>query len=204
MEETIREFLNGLEFGPIAWILLFLASGIEYVFPPFPGDTVTLAGAFLVFAKSWSLWLVFLAVNAGALVGMWLDYEVGRALRAREGHWRTRGPRLARIAAALDTLVPLFQRRATLYLVINRFLPSIRGLFFVAAGMASVPRAKVLTLGLVSALLWNTLLFTIGGAIGKNWEDLSGFFSRYNRLVWALLIAALVFFLVRRLVRRSP
>ena len=90
--------LCGRKPGPV----LFLSAAIEYLFPPFQGDTVTLFGAFLVATREWSLALVLGAVTLGSLCGAAGDYWLGAWLARRDSgrgdrghrrrHRRRRGP----------------------------------------------------------------------------------------------------------------
>lgn len=180
--------------------LLLLSACIEYLFPPFPGDMITVFGAFLVARRGWSAPAVFGAVTVGSAVGMMLDYAAGRWLGATEERW-TRG-RLHRFRPQIDRLVERFARHGALYIAINRFIPSLRGLFFVAAGMARLPWWKVLAFGTLSALLWNALLLAIGLTVGSSWDRLVTVFQAYGVVFWAIVAVALLAYLIYRRRRR--
>ena len=128
---------------------------------------------------------MFGAVTLGSAIGCMVDYAVGRWLGKTEERW-TRG-RLHRFRPQIDVLVERFARHGALYLAINRFIPSLRGLFFLAAGMARLPWWKVLTFGTLSALLWNALLLTLGLTVGKSWQQLSRLMAQYAVVFWILL-----------------
>src|SRR4051794_310788 len=168
--------------------LLLLSACIEYLFPPFPGDMITVFGAFLVVRHGWSGPAVFGAVTAGSVIGFMLDYAVGRWLGRTEERW-TRG-RLGKMRPQLDHLIERFARHGGLYLAINRFIPSLRGLFFVAAGMARLPWWQVLIFGTLSALAWNALLLGLGLTVGQSWDRLRGAFETYGLAFYG--VAALV------------
>jgi len=181
--------------------LLCLSACIEYLFPPFPGDMITVFGAFLVARRGWSGPAVFGAVTVGSAVGCMLDYALGRWLARTEARW-TRG-RLARWRPQIDALVARFARHGALYIAINRFIPSLRGLFFIAAGMARLPWWKVLAFGTLSALLWNTLLLLLGLTVGQSWDRLVSLFQTYGILFWCVFGIAALELVVRYLARRS-
>lgn len=165
--------------------LLFLASFIEYIFPPFPGDTIVLFGAFLVARRGWPGERVFGAVMLGSGLGCMIAYGAGRLLRRREESWAS--GRLGRFRPQLDTVIDRFSRHGVLYIVINRFLPSLRALFFVAAGMARLPAWKVLVCGLISAAAWNALIFTVGATLGSQWSRVQALFRAYGLVAWAII-----------------
>ncbi len=181
--------------GPLGLFLLGFCAFIEYVFPPFPGDLVTVFGAFLVTRRGWPASGVLGAVLAGSVIGCMTGYVAGRLLARTEGRWAA--GRLARFRPPIDRLVERFARHGTWYIAINRFLPSVRALFFVAAGMARLSPWKVLGLGLLSAILWNAALFAIGATVGNQWSRVERIFIAYGEIAWGLLAIIVVFLLVR-------
>ena len=180
--------------------ILCLSACIEYLFPPFPGDTITVFGAFLVARRGWSGPAVFGAVTVGSAVGCMLDYAFGRWLGKTEERW-TRG-RLKRFRPQIDGLVEKFRRHGGLYIAINRFIPSLRGLFFIAAGMARLRWWVVLLYGTLSALLWNALLLLLGVTVGESWDRLVSLFETYGLAFWCLVVIAVVALVVRHYARR--
>lgn len=187
----------------LSHLILFAGAAVEYLFPPFPGDTVTLAGAVLVTGYGWSLPFVFAATTLGSLLGALLDFSFGvwwYRRRERRGlpHTATGG----RAREQIDRLVRGFQRHGAAYLVINRFLPGVRAFFFVAAGLAGMRLAPVAFYAGVSAALWNALLIAAGMLIGANLDALERVFSAWSTVVWAVLGAVVLFFAVRWGIRR--
>lgn len=179
--------------GRFAPVVLFGASLVEYVFPPFPGDTIVVLGAWYAVQGVISWPVAFTAVTLGAIAGAWLDWRVGRSIApVVEARVALRGPidagRLARFEAA-------YRRWGWLLLVGNRFLPGIRAFLFVAAGAARVPLSKVLLLGGLSAALWNAALLGVGALIARNLAEMSAILERYTRAAWiamGLVVAVLV------------
>ena len=69
--------------NPLGLAVLAASALIEYVFPPFPGDTVTLFGAILITSHGWSFAGVFGSVMAGAGVGSMAAFYAGRGWQRR-------------------------------------------------------------------------------------------------------------------------
>lgn len=197
IEQTLNEIVQ--QTGPYALVVLFGAALIEYVFPPFPGDTVVLFGAFYAVRGVLPLPLVFLAVTGGSVVGACIDYWIGRRIgRAMERrvpvepkrfHWASL-EQVHRMEAA-------YRRHGDLYILINRFLPGVRGFFFVGAGMAGMPMARVIGLGAVSASLWNCLLLAAGWAVGENLQELERLFRTYSAVAWGAMIVVVLGLVIR-------
>ncbi len=176
--------------GDFAPAILFAATLVEYVFPPFPGDLVVVLGSWYAVDGALSWPAAFLSVTLGALAGAWLDYRMGaavglrldRRMATRSAAWEVR---LARFEAS-------YRRWGGWLLLANRFLPGIRAFLFAAAGAAGIPLRKVLLYGAVSAALWNALLLGAGALAVENRDELVLLFERYTRAVWVgLAIAAL-------------
>lgn len=190
--------------------MLAAAAALEYVFPPFPGDTITLFGAVLITAYGWSFGGVFAAMMAGSLVGMILNLWVGTRIRRRVGKEgeaeAAASDRVRKRRRALRRAVAKFERHGALYLVINRFIPAARALVFVAAGMSGMRWRVALLLGMVSAAAWNLLLIGIGVAIGANWETMLAWLHTYNRIALAagavIVVAVAIVYVVARRRRR--
>lgn len=171
--------------GPLAPAILFAATLVEYVFPPFPGDLVVVLGAWYAVEGQVSWPVAFAAVTAGALVGAWIDYRVGAAL----------GPRLDRRLARRSVLSEQrllnfeasYRRWGALLLLANRFLPGVRAFLFVAAGASGIPLRRVLLLGGISALAWNALLLGVGALAVHNAQELVRFVEQYTRIAWGVL-----------------
>jgi membrane-associated protein len=204
--ESLAQELGALleRTGPAAPAVLFLGSLVEYVFPPFPGDTLVVLGSWYAVNGVLSWPTSFGAVTAGALVGAWIDYRVGAALgRSLEAGAERRGPltveRLRRVEEG-------YRRWGAWFLLANRFLPGVRAFLFVGAGAARIPLGRVLLLGGLSAAAWNVLLLAIGGLLVGNLAELLGWVRDYTRAAWIAMagVAAAVGagFALRRWVAR--
>ena len=170
--------------------MLAAAAALEYVFPPFPGDTVSLFGTFLAATAGYRVALVYAVLTLGAMAGSLAPYGLGRFLGRSVQRWPAflRGERTSQLVRRVASQ---FERRGATYLIVNRFLPAFRGVFFVAAGLARLPVGKVLLYGGISAALWNSLILAIGYAVGRNWEALLEFSRTYARVSIAVVAAAI-------------
>lgn len=186
--------------GPAAPLVLFLGSLVEYVFPPFPGDSLVVLGAWYAVNGKISWPVAFAATTAGAVLGAWIDYRIGGALGAAlERGAARRGPitleNVRRVEAG-------YARWGAWFLLANRFLPGVRAFLFVGAGAARLPPRKVLLWGGVSAAAWNALLLVVGALLVRNLEEFLHLLARYTTAAWVVmgLVAALV---LLRLVLRT-
>lgn len=200
MMAQLDQWIAGV--GWAAYAVLGLCAMIEYVFPPFPGDTVTLLGG--VYAvRGHKPWLLVLAVlTLGSVVGAMVDYWVG----ARVFRWVHHRPATKRfLGFTREQLVDLearMRRRGSVLILLNRFLPGVRGLLFFAAGASQMPFGRVMGLGAISALVFNLLVLGVGFAVGGNAERIAVLLQDYQAAVGGLLVVAGVALLIRLLLRR--
>jgi membrane protein DedA with SNARE-associated domain len=188
--------------GPAAPLVLFLASFLEYVFPPVPGDAIAVLGGWYATHGGLSWAVLFSALSLGGLAGTAFDWRLGRWLGARLDHRAAVG-RLDR--DQLERFERAYRRWGGLLLVANRFLPGIRAFFFLAAGATGIPLWKVLLYGGISAALWNVLLLGAGAMVAKNEMELLALFARYDTVAWIVLLAGCaiaIFVWLRRRARR--
>ena len=178
--------------------LLFFASFIEYVIPPLPGDTTVVAGVTLASAWGWDPLPFIFIVSAGAALGSSLAFAFGRWLSTRQALHRL-GPRRRLV---VDEIIEKMKRRGEVYLVINRFLPGVRAVFFVAAGVANLRFRRVLFYATVSALVWNSLLVWLGYSLGQNVEALDHILRQYSVII-GIVVGLVIAFWVGRLVVKS-
>lgn len=188
--DQIDEWLQGA--GPWLLPVLALASFIEYVFPPFPGDTVTLVGVLAAVRGSVStLWLLF-AISVGSFFGSVIDYMFGVWLQRRVRSGRALTGRLL-TPARLEALERSYRKWGLWLILANRFIPVARAVFFVFAGMSGLNFWKTVFVGLLGACLWNAMIIGAGYAVGANLEALHLFAQRMGTagLLGALAAAAL-------------
>ncbi|PIE19897.1 MAG: hypothetical protein CSA66_01990 [Proteobacteria bacterium] len=196
----LSEILDAVRAWP-AWVTyaaLFFGAFIEYVFPPFPGDTLVVAGAVLVTAFGWDLWPVLALVTAGAALGAMGDFWVGRWLQ-RTGRLERLRPRWR---GAIAGVAAQFAKRGAWYLAINRFVPGVRAFFFVAAGIAGLRAGAVLLWATLSAVMWHAALLYLGFVLGDNLDGIEALLARYTAIVW-VVIAVVIVVSIWRLLRHG-
>jgi membrane protein DedA with SNARE-associated domain len=188
--------------GLLAYLLLCVAATLEYVVPPLPGDTIVLLGGVYAVRGEQPYLLVFLAVVTGSVLGAALTYAFG-AFLARRARLRPEGrPLLGITPQRLEAVHTQMARWGAWLLVLNRFMPGVRSLVFVAAGAAGLPPGRTLGLGALSAALHTAAVLGVGAAVGGNLERLEGLVRQYQWGAVGLLAVAALGLLVRALVRR--
>ena len=202
---AVLEWVGGLPWWAGVCVLA-VSAGVEYLFPPFPGDTVTLAGALLIPLAGWPWWGVLGGLVCGSLWGAALMWRVGVWAASGEGDgWVHRWLRREGVSRRVSEVVGRFERHGAVYIVLNRFIPAFRGVFFIASGMAGLRLGVVLWYAALSALLWNGVLLGVGALVGFQLDRIVELSGQYARGVWiALCVGVAVWGLRWWWRRRSP
>jgi membrane protein DedA with SNARE-associated domain len=175
--------------APLGACFVGLSAMLEHVFPPFPGDLGVTLGAALGIARGWPVALLFLAAMAGAFVGSFVTWTVGRWIAAQTH--KTQTPWMVRLVSSLEEATTSLDRHGAWIITASRFAPGIRSVVIVAAGFRGIPLSKTLAAATLGAALWNILLFTIAMVLGRNLESLASALDTYQRGAFAVVVTVL-------------
>lgn len=180
--------------------VLILSVSIEYVFPIYPGDTIVVLAGFLNAHGAMSIFDISVAIVGGSIIGALGAYGLGRFIANNRHKYKW----INRLTSSENFIKfnQWYQKWGSAFLLLNRFFSGVRALFFIAAGTARLPLARVLILGCCSAILFNACLIALGFWLGYNAELILKYLYRYNLVLYLLLAiigcAALFYYLVGR------
>lgn len=167
---------------------LFLALVLGNLGAPIGTEIVLpVAGALTATGHLSSLWLTIAVALAGELAGGSIGYALGRfggvPLIERYGkYFHFTHDRLLMVHR-------FFERWGTFAIFICRFLPVLRGIAAIAAGIAEMNLALFYLWTFLGSLIFCTLLILVGNALGAH---LSAVLPLFHRGAYVLLGAALV------------
>lgn len=183
------EFIEDLVVLPTPLLLLLLGAGaaLENVVPPVPADTFVVIGAFLTARGPLNPWAVFAVTWAANVGGAMAVYGAGRRhgmgfFRGRWGRWILNRRQLAWIRA-------FYGRWGGWALFMSRFLPGIRAVVPVFAGVSRMPALPVLVPMAVASALWYGGLVWVGAVAGRNIETILAALSGVNRVLGLIALA---------------
>jgi membrane protein DedA with SNARE-associated domain len=198
MAEFLDSLFNGLD-AQTAYFLLFISAYVENVFPPIPGDTVTVIGAYLAATGRLGVWGVYLSTMLGSSAGFFTMYLIGSIYGRAFLKTRLR----ARIfsEAQIQKVEVWFARWGYWVLAANRFLAGTRSVVPFFSGTFHLNWLAVLLLSMLSATVWNGLLIYGGFLVGVNWSLINDIISRYNMVI-IILTALLAGYLIIRFLKK--
>ena len=169
---------------------------------PFAGFLATEAGGRSLGADGplFSLPVILIINSAAALTGSLLSYWVGRAggkpLLLKYGKWVFVRPK------DIEKTEAYFQRHGGSTVLIARFLPVVRHLISVPAGIARMPLPKFLTQTFLGATIWGGGLMVLGYVLGSQWEEVATKLKRVDLVVAGLIVLAILALVIRFVIRR--
>jgi membrane protein DedA with SNARE-associated domain len=191
---------------PVIFALMALSSACI----PIPSEVVMLFAGFAVADPGQSashhhmtLVGVVLAGLLGTMVGSWIAYGIGRGGRLElfERH----GAKLHMGSAQIERGDQWFQRHGEMAVLVGRFIPVVRAFVSLPAGVAKMPLGRFTLFSLLGSLPWVIGLAIAGHALGGDWTSVRKGFEYVDYVVLALLVAGIVYALVRRRrARRNP
>lgn len=169
---------------------VFLLMVLESMVAPIPSEAVMPFAGFLWFQKTFTFVGVIAASTLGSLFGSlisyWMGAKGGRAVVERYGKY------LFLNVHHLEATERFFARYGEWTIFASRFIPVVRHLISIPAGMGKMPLLKFCIYTIVGAGLWNGFLAWVGYTLGQNWQSV----QRYGRIIdIAVLVAMLLVFL---------
>jgi membrane-associated protein len=196
MAHHILDFLRGaiVHYGywAIAVALLLENTGI-----PVPGETVLLLASFLAYSErelqlSWIIVVGTIAATMGDNLGYAVGFRGGRPLLERYRELLHLRP------ATLERGDRLFARYGAVAVFFARFVFGLRIVAGPLAGVLRMPWKKFLLFNFLGALLWVTVIASVGYLFGRHWARLAQGLKWFDIAVAILVLLAAVYFWWRR------
>jgi membrane protein DedA with SNARE-associated domain len=192
--QGLEAFFDSLQ-GVWGYVFLLVSAFFENIFPPLPGDTFVVLGAFLVGRGQLHFIPAYLAATAGSVTGFmllfWIGKRWGRKLFLKRSGKLFSETHLNRIGKMMD-------RYGYWIIGFNRFLSGFRSVASLGAGIADMDPVKVFVLSLLSCFLWNGLIMGMGIWVGENWAMI---LRHYQTAVFIVIFLIISFFGGRKLLK---
>lgn len=191
MENWITSVME--QFGYVGIFLLIM---LENIFPPIPSEVILTFGGFMTTTTNLSVAGVVVASTLGSVGGAVVLYGVGLLIDIRKverivERW---GHILRLTKKDIHKANGWFSTYGKWTVFFCRFIPLIRSLISLPAGMAHMNFLVFLILTTAGTLIWNIVLVLIGAAVGESWESVVGYMDVYSYIVYGAI--ALVFIVI--------
>ena len=173
---------------------VFLMVAIENFFPPIPSEVILLFGGFMTTTTKLTIFGMIIASTLGSLVGAIGLYYIGRIFN-KERLKKIISGKIGKVLrlknSDIDKADHWFDTKGYKTVFFCRFIPLIRSLISIPAGMSEMPVIKFLLYTTLGSLIWNTVSIIIGIIVGENWVSIVNVFNAYSQIVVILILIIL-------------
>ena len=190
MQEIMLSIME--QFG---YLGVFLLIAVENIFPPIPSEAVLLFGGFMTTYTGLNIVIMIISATLGSLVGAIVLYYVGRILNKERLKKLVSGKvgKILRLKTEdIDKADKWFDEKGNKTVFFCRFIPIVRSLISIPAGMSEMSMGKFLMYTISGSAVWNTVLLTIGNIVGENWVNMLAIFDQYSHITLTVLAIAFV------------
>lgn len=175
-----------------AGICLLMA--MESMVFPVPSEAVMPFAGYLV-ADGRMTWVgIFVTSTLGSILGSVLSYFMGyyggRPMIQKYGTWMLLNEK------DLNFTDRFFNNNGTWAIFVARFIPLVRHLISIPAGIARMPLAPFLICTTLGAASWNMFLAWCGSQLQKNWETVHTYARPIDKVVAVLIVLAGLWFVI--------
>ncbi len=192
----IENILNHIsDLSPfLIYLILFLFSYVENVFPPSPSDLVVVVGGSLIATGPIHFIPTLIFTTIGSILGFMTLYFIGSQLDKKI----VRAGKIKFITAeAVAKVETWFTKYGYTIIAINRFLPGTRSVISFFAGLSELKVLKTVVLATLSAAFWNAIMIYLGIIFGDNIDQVDFYLSRYEKIVLIITGVVVLFFVIR-------
>lgn len=191
MENLIIEIMNS--YGYIGIGLLIM---LENLFPPIPSEVILTFGGFMTIDSNMTILGVIIASTLGSLFGAIILYYIGKILNKERliKIVKSKYGKLLRIKPKdIEAADKWFDKKGNKTVFFCRFVPVIRSLISIPAGMSEMPLLSFIIYTTVGSAIWNTVLVYVG-AFASDKRDI--IINIIDKLSYVILIVIILLFMI--------
>ena len=178
-------YYNTLFISQCSYVGIFVLMTLESMVAPIPSDLVMPFAGFLIFTGQFGVVPVMVASTLGSIVGSLLSYGMGmlgKPVVLRYGRY------LLLNVHHLEWTEQFFLHHGGKTIFISRFIPVVRHLISIPAGLARMPLIPFVLYTAVGATLWNGFLTYLGFRLKQNWPVI----QKYTHILDYFVVAGLI------------
>lgn len=174
---------------------IFLLMALESTAAPIPSEAVLPFAGFLVAQGKLDFLFVVIAATLGSIVGSLFSYyigyfggktavvKIGKYMMLNEKH--------------LEHTEKFFHKDGGKTIFISRFIPVVRHLISIPAGIGKMSLKKFVPFTIAGALIWNSFLVWVGINLQSHWNEILKYTQILDYVVLAVLIILIAKFLFK-------
>ena len=168
---------------------LFILMALESMIAPVPSEIVMPFAGYLTLQGRFDFWLAVLVSGLGSVFGSLLSYYMGsylgRPFVIKFGKY------LLLEEEHLIWTEKWFRKQGEKTILVSRFIPVVRHLISIPAGMAKMTISRFIAYTFIGATIWNFILLYAGFKLGSHWDKI----HEYSRQLDLIFIVAVILFI---------
>ena len=187
VEKIVEYIVLGMSIG--GYFGLFILMALESMVAPVPSEVAMPFAGYLALQGKFNFWIAVLVSSLGSVFGSLLSYYVGvcggRPFVLKFGKY------LLLEEEHLQWTEKWFKKQGEKTIFISRFVPVVRHLISIPAGIAKMHMRKFLVYTFAGAAIWNLILLYAGFKLGEHWDKI----HQYSRELDIIFVIAVALFL---------
>lgn len=179
--EYIVAFINST--GYLSILVLMILESMVF---PIPSEAVMPFAGFLIMDGGFTFTGVIAVSTLGSIIGSlisyWMGWAGGRPFIERYGKY------LLLDKHHLALTEKYFTKRGEVTIFISRFIPVVRHLISIPAGMGKMNIWRFIIFTTIGAAMWNAFLTWVGYKLKSNWNEV----LKYSSIIDIVIVAGLV------------
>lgn len=199
MHEIILQIMNKFGYFGIAFLI-----AIENVFPPIPSEVILTFGGFMTSNTNMTITGVIIVSTIGSVIGAIILYLLGRLL-TKERLYKLVDGKIGKILRFkkqhIDKSEEWFSKKGKSTVLFCRFIPMVRSLISIPAGMTKMEFSLFLTYTIIGSAIWNSVLTYLGFAAGNAWESVAkyvDYFAKITLIMFACVVCVCGFIVYKK------
>lgn len=200
MEQIITNFIS--QWGYTAIFILIL---LENVLPVVPSEIILTFAGLLSVKSHLSIWTLLIIATIASFIGLLILYYICRLISEeklyrfvdRHGKW------MKLKSSDLKRANDWFKRYGAWAVLLCRFIPVLRVLITIPAGINRMNIVKFTSLSLLGTTIWNFALILLGRLFSDSFGALMNGIHTYSRIMYVIIIIAVIYFVIRYFVKRK-
>ncbi|CQR48243.1 Inner membrane protein YqjA [Paraliobacillus sp. PM-2] len=189
MQNWLTDIMNEFGYMGIMFLIAF-----ENIFPPIPSEVILTFGGFMTTTSKLSIIGVIISATAGSVIGAIVLYIIGLQLDVERlekivGRW---GHILRITKNDIHKADAWFDKYGPWTVFFCRFVPLIRSLISIPAGMSNMNVSLFLLFTTIGTLIWNIVLVYLGASVGGSWEVIVEYMEIYSRVIYGILFVLVI------------
>ena len=177
---------------------VMLSMFIESFFAPIPSEIILPFSGFVASSGSLSIYLVILLASFAAYLGSLPFYLIGRWGKDKVDMFlRKYGKYLFIKEEDLDKGYDIFNKHGKKMVFFGRLIPIVRTVISFPAGVADMNFGLFSLFTFAGTLIWSSILAGAGYLLGDNWDTISIYVSKYEKIILVILIVIAALFVAR-------